>query len=327
MRSPIRLSESVFNKGPKSKKVEKGIAFPTCLSINHCAGHFSPSSDDTTALQDGDLVKIDLGCHIDGYIATVAHSLVVGDGPILGSKADVLMAAYNGLEAALRTLRPGKTPSDVAQVLAEVAAAYDVNVVEGVLSHQMKRYIIDGNKVVLNKPTPEMRVEDEEFEENEVYAVDVVMSTGEGKTKMLDERLTTVYKRALDQEYSLKLKASRAVFSEINKRFPAMPFTTRALSSIQGMRLGLSECVNHDLLLAYPVLWEKPNELVAQFKSTVLLVSNGSDKVTGHPVQEFKTDKQIEDESLKALLSTALKKKKGGGKKKKSKGTVPMDQA
>mmetsp|Transcript_2900 Transcript_2900/g.18145 ORF Transcript_2900/g.18145 Transcript_2900/m.18145 type:complete len:192 (+) Transcript_2900:890-1465(+) len=191
----------------------------------------------------------------------------------------------------------------------------------------MKRYIIDGNKVVLNKPTPEMKVEDDEFEENEVYAVDVVMSTGEGKTKMLDEKLTTVYKRALDQEYSLKLKASRAVFSEINKRFPAMPFTTRALSSIQGMRLGLSECVNHDLLLPYPVLWEKPNELVAQFKSTVLLMSNGSDKVTGHPIQECQTDKRIEDEFLKALLATALKKKKGGGKKKKSKSAVPMDQA
>ena len=44
---------------------------------------------------------------------------------------------------------------------------------------------------------------------------------------MLDEKATTVYKRALDQEYKLKLKASRSIFSEINKRFPTMPFTVR----------------------------------------------------------------------------------------------------
>lgn len=54
--------------------------------------------------------------------------------------------------------------------------------------------------------------------------------SGEGKPRMLDEKETSVYKRALDVEYKLKLKASRAVFSEIGRRFPAMPFTTRALT-------------------------------------------------------------------------------------------------
>lgn len=52
---------------------------------------------------------------------------------------------------------------------------------EGVLSHQMKRFVIDGNKVILNKATPEHKVEEFEFEENQCYAIDIVMSTGEGK--------------------------------------------------------------------------------------------------------------------------------------------------
>ena len=51
------------------------------------------------------------------------------------------------------------------------------------------------------------------------------VSTGEGKARVLDEKQTTVYKRALDQEYKLKLKASRSIFTEINKRYPTMPFT------------------------------------------------------------------------------------------------------
>jgi len=82
------------------------------------------------------------------------------------------------------------------------------------------------------------------------------MSTGEGKAKVLDEKETTVYKRALDQEYKLKLKASRSIFSEINKRYPTMPFTVRSLDSKQS-RLGLVECLNHGLLHPYPVLHEK----------------------------------------------------------------------
>jgi hypothetical protein len=82
------------------------------------------------------------------------------------------------------------------------------------------------------------------------------VSSGEGKVRVLDEKETTVYKRALDQEYKLKLKASRSIFSEINKKHPTMPFTTRNLDSKQS-RLGLVECLNHGLLHPYPVLHEK----------------------------------------------------------------------
>ncbi len=58
--------------------------------------------------------------------------------------------------------------SDVAPVLGSIAEAYGVNLVEGVMSHQMSQFIIDGNKCVLNKPGPDAKVEDAEFEENEV---------------------------------------------------------------------------------------------------------------------------------------------------------------
>lgn len=63
----------------------------------------------------------------------------------------------------------------------KVAAAYDCKIVEGVLSHQLKQFVIDGNKVVLSVSNPETRVDDAEFEENEVYAIDIVTSTGDGK--------------------------------------------------------------------------------------------------------------------------------------------------
>ena len=82
---------------------------------------------------------------------------------------------------------------------------------------------------MLNKPTAEQGVDENSFTENEVYAIDILVSTGEGKPKILDEKETTVYKRALDREYQLKMKTSRALFSEINRKYPALPFTLRAI--------------------------------------------------------------------------------------------------
>ncbi|GER55788.1 unnamed protein product [Striga asiatica] len=301
------------------KKIERGIAFPTCISVNNTVCHFSPLASDESVLEDGDIVKIDLGCHIDGFIAVVGHTHVIQQGPVTGRAADVIAAANTAAEVALRLVRPGKKNKDVTEAIQKVAAAYDCKIVEGVLSHQMKQFVIDGNKVVLSVSSPETRVDEAEFEENEVYSIDIVTSTGEGKPKLLDEKQTTIYKRAVDKSYHLKMKASRFIFSEISQNFPIMPFSARALEEKRA-RLGLVECVNHDLLQPYPVLHEKPGDLVAHIKFTVLLMPNGSDRVTSHPLQELQPTKTLDDPEVKAWLSLPIKsKKKGGGKKKKGK--------
>ena len=74
---------------------------------------------------------------------------------------------------------------DVTEAIQKVAAAYDCKIVEGVLSHQLKQFVIDGNKVVLSVSNADTKVDDAEFEENEVYAIDIVTSTGEGKVKIV----------------------------------------------------------------------------------------------------------------------------------------------
>jgi hypothetical protein len=81
------------------------------------------------------------------------------------------------------------------------------------------------------------------------------MSTGEGKARALDEA-TTVYKREVDHNYNLKMKAARYVLGEVNSRFPTFPFTIRALKDKRA-KLGIVECKNHDLVQSYPVLHER----------------------------------------------------------------------
>ena len=78
----------------KNKALEKGIAFPTCLSPNSFCGHYSPLKSEDNQLQSGDVVKIDLGVHIDGFVGLVAHTVIVGEKESKGKKADVVLAAY-----------------------------------------------------------------------------------------------------------------------------------------------------------------------------------------------------------------------------------------
>lgn len=265
--------------------------------------------------------------HIDGFIAVQATTVIItteADQPICGRPADLLACANYCFEAALRLIRPGNHVRDVSGPLQIIAESFGCTLVEGVMTHNMKQFVIDGNKCVLNRPAADQRVDDAEFEENEVYAIDIVVSTGEiltarylqyscllmfkmlkfhrqdafagdGKARVVDEKQTTIFKRALNVEYSLKLKSSRTILSDIDKRYPCMPFPLRKLlATSASSKFGLVECLQHGLLHAYPVLWEKDGELVAHIKSTVLLMPNRSDRITVSPLQCFNATKVIE---------------------------------
>merc|ERR1719309_1324768 len=164
----------------------KGIAFPTCISCNNCICHYSPlNSEPDSTLADGDLVKIDMGAHIDGFIATVAHSFVIGasaENPVTGRKADVMMAAHLASEAALRLVKPGNENLEVTETINKVADAFECKPVDGMVSHQLEQNRIDGDKTILHSLTEAQSKEHDtsNFEVHEVYGVDVLISTGEG---------------------------------------------------------------------------------------------------------------------------------------------------
>lgn len=181
--------------------------------------------------------------------------------------------------------------------------------------------------MIIGREETDQKVEPFEFEKSQVYTVDIVMSSGDGKPIIRDAR-TTVFKRAVDQSYNLRMKSSRYLLSEVNKRFPTLPFTIRVLDEKQS-RLGVGECVKHDLLHSYPVLAERPGDAVAHFKYTVLLLPSGTAKVTGLAVdlENVESDKQPTEEIKSILALSAKTKKKRKKKKKKPAGEAEKDAA
>merc|ERR1712190_299605 len=188
----------------------------------------------------------------------------------------------------------------------------------GVLSHQLKKHVIDGSRVIMSCATDDQNVDEFEFELNEVYCIDVLMSTGEGKGKEAELR-HTVYKRQVDASYILKTQKARQFISEVNKRFPALPFSLRAIEDEQVARVGVSEAKRHELLEEYPILKERDREVVAQFKFTALLLPGGTKKITGLPLGNLEAQlapaNSIDDPELKKLLASSANPKKQKKKK------------
>jgi len=298
---------------------EKGVGFPTCISVNHVAGHYCPiKRQGAYVLQEGDVVKIDLGGHFDGFCVCMAHTVPIG--LVEKEKADVIKATWDACQATKRVVTPGKSNLEVTEVFQKVADDYNVNVMEGVISHETRQYVIDHENCIISKVTPEHQVEEFEFEPNKVMIIDVVMTTGTGKPAERDER-TTIYKRVIENNYDLKIKAARALLSTINKEFPCFPFSLRSLGPevYRKALLGCKVCQEHDLIQPYPVLMEKQGEFVAQFKYTALMLPNGTKFLEPPPLDLdlIKSSKEVVNEDVKKLLSIKLKKKKKKKKKKK----------
>jgi len=318
----LNETAKVYNKGSGEEKIEKGIAFPTSVSVNQVVCHFSPNEEDAKDLAPlavGDVVKIDLGCQIDGYCAVVAHTLVVGQ-VATGRVADVITAAQTALDIAVRALRPGTKGPEITEIIEKVAADFGVVPVEGVLSHRLSRYIIDGSNVIPDKDFPEGKVREVEINGNEVWGLDIVLSTGPGKLRTREQR-PMIFKRTLDGNYQLKLQASREVYNEINKKFQTFPFALRHLDQKRG-RIGIQECLSHDVVVPYPVLYEKEGETVAHVKATVLVLATKIEQITGLPLDasQVKSELVLKEPSVLAWKQRSLAlKKKNKGKKKAAK--------
>eukprot|EP00929_Paragymnodinium_shiwhaense_P030741 TRINITY_DN1736_c0_g1_i1.p1 TRINITY_DN1736_c0_g1~~TRINITY_DN1736_c0_g1_i1.p1 ORF type:complete len:417 (+),score=157.39 TRINITY_DN1736_c0_g1_i1:89-1252(+) len=319
----------LYNKKVKDKKIEKGIAFPTCISVNELVGHFSPLKGESKQLKSGDLVKVDLGCHIDGYIAQAAHTIVIGEEKVEDRRADVVHAAWTAAEAALRLVQVGNTNTQVTEAFDKVATEFGCKPVLGIKSHQLKRFVIDGGRCIAGVENVEDKVESFEFEQNEVYCLDVVMSTGEGKVREAELR-STVFKRNVEVNYLLKTQKARQFISEVGKRFPALPFSITAFDESMA-RLGVSESKRHELLEEYPVLTERPKEFVAQFKFVLLLLPGGTKKVTGLPLgaseKQLVTKCEVKDEELIKLLKSSANPKKAKKKNKDKDGEKKDEKA
>lgn len=125
-----------------------------------------------------------MGAHIDGFAGILADTVVVGAGDDLAAPiADAFNAAWLASEAAIRLVKPGGRNWDVTDAVNTVAESFGCKAVEDMLSYGQKRNVIDdeSKRIILNPSEGKKKSADATFEDGEVYGIDILISTGEGK--------------------------------------------------------------------------------------------------------------------------------------------------
>ena len=170
---------------------------------------------------------------------------------------------------------------------------------------------MQAEKEVGLNPEETQKSKDVEFLAGEVYVVEALITSGEGKLKEAPNVRTTVYRRNTNAIYQLKMKTSRTIFAKIQKSIGNMAFSLRQFDDEKQARMGIVECQTHRLVTPYPVFQSKEGEYTAYIVYTVLLMPNGPLKLTSFYDETLvKSEIELKDEKLVELLKEQVRPKK-----------------
>ncbi|EFC48405.1 methionine aminopeptidase [Naegleria gruberi] len=271
----------------EADKKKSGLAFPLGCSINHVAAHYSPNGGDETLIGKDDVIKFDLGTHVNGTIIDSAFTMCWNDQyqPLL----DAVKEATNmGVRTAGIDVRLG----DVGAAIQEVMESYEVIIngkthrvksIQNLCGHSIERYHVHAGKsvpIVASSNNTKM-------EENEFFAIETFGSTGKGY--VIEEGVCSHYGRKFTYNgdgSELKNKESRELLKVINDHFGSIPFCRRYLDRTGQKKYltALRDLVNNGIVNEYPPFVDVKGCYTAQFEHTIFLrptckevLSRGSD--------------------------------------------------
>lgn len=265
---------------PKSQ----GVAFPTGVSLNHCAAHFTPNAGDKTVLQYEDVMKLDFGVHVNGYIIDSAFT-VTFDPQYDNLLAAVKEATNTGIKEAGIDVRL----TDIGEAIQEVMESYEVEIngkthqvkpCRNLCGHNIGPYSIHGGKsvpIVKNGDNTKM-------EENEHFAIETFGSTGRGY--VVQEGECSHYAKKLGSHPTPSLSGAKSLLKVIDENFGTIPFCRRYLDRLGEDKhlYALNSLVKQGIVEDYPPLNDIKGSYTAQFEHTLILhphkkeiVSRGDD--------------------------------------------------
>lgn len=261
----VKEGFSVLKLGEKIEKVIKdegaGIAFPINISINDIAAHYTPDIDDTLTFKDGDLVKVDIGVHVDGYIADAATTVSIG-----GQDNDLIKASKDAVDQVIKEIRPGKTVGEISELIEEVVLSHGVKPIRNLAGHDMGQYIEHGGLSIPNGKIPS----DQLIPEDTVLGMEVFTTRGEGMVK--ESSPTLIY--MFNQIAPVRRREARKIIEKIVEEYKTLPFAKRWLKDITTplrLHMALRELENRGVIRGYPPLREKSEAKVAQHEETVIV--------------------------------------------------------
>ncbi len=238
-----------------------GLAFPVNISLNEIAAHYTPTDNDEKVFAKEDIVKLDIGVHVDGYIADTAASIYLGSDK---RKIALLDASKNALDNAISIIKPGIKISEISAVIEDTIRNSGFNPVINLTGHYLGRYSIHASPSIPNVRTVSNYV----LKEGDAIAIEPFATDGSGEVKDTGRAMIFSYIR----DVSPRSDSARKI-QAFAKNINGMPFATRWIKEPKGMlrENGLKELVTLGGLHAYPPLKEVASGLISQAEHTVVV--------------------------------------------------------
>lgn len=255
-RSYLELVETVETR---VKNEGADLAFPLNVSLNEDAAHDTASTGDERIFAKGDVVKLDLGVQIDGYIADTATTIDLGNNTLL------LEASREALEAAIRAVKPGVTAGEIGAVVQKEIESRGYRPIANLTGHGLDQFVLHKDPTIPNVAINGGTV----LEEGMVFAIEPFASTGSGRVG--EKTRVEIYSQIAEKP--VRIPAARAVMDQIRER-NTLPFSRRWLND-KKKELALLGLVKSQIVHGYPVLADIQGSLVSQYEHTLIVTADG----------------------------------------------------
>ena len=250
-----------------------GLAFPVNISVNEIAAHFTPRHDDKSLLfKKGDVVKLDVGTHVDGYIADTALTVEVGT----KRYTSMIKASRHALENAIDLMKADADLSDVGRTIEETIVSYGYRAIDNLTGHSLDRYNLHSG---LSIPSVSNRLNLVRPKSGDVLAIEPFTTNGAGH--VISGKGSNIYRyvRSVKSRLIRNPKA-RSLALNINKNFSTLPFAERwCIDVLPNTEVSLKRLLFAGCIKQYPQLIDAKNGVVTQMEHTVI-INEGACEVT-----------------------------------------------
>lgn len=273
------IGRSLVAEGVKLRDVAEGmelhilehggnLAFPVNISLNDMAAHFTPNSNDDTVFKAGDLVKLDVGAHVDGWLGDTATTIEVGT----RNWQSLIQASERALQQALEVAQDGVSVGTIGGVVARSIKDNGFRPVVNLSGHEMKRYNLHAGLSIPNIDDGTLT----KVRGNMLLAIEPFATNGQGQVS--NGRSGNIYRVLRDRP--LRDPEAEKLFQMIKREFTTLPFCERWCDRLQpNSGTVLRTLHRHGVISTYPVLIETKNGMVSQAEHTIL-VGNGRGQIT-----------------------------------------------
>jgi methionyl aminopeptidase len=231
------------------------LAFPLNISLNEDAAHDTASSGDIRVFARGDVVKLDLGVQIEGYIADTAVTVDLGNNSLL------LQASEQALNAAIKAVRPGVSSGEIGAAVQKEIECRGYRPITNLTGHGLDQYILHRPPTIPNVGVNGGVV----LEEGMAFAIEPFATTGSGHVG--EKTRKEIYSQI--SQKPVRTPTARAILNSVKDRH-GLPFARRWLGD-KKLDIALPALVRSQILYAYPVLSDIPGSLVSQHEHTVIV--------------------------------------------------------